>query len=626
MLVKIKKYISGILLSKIGTSAASPIYSDDIQQIIARIFEADKTALILPHDKSMVGALQRKHFEMMKEEDYKTFFDINVEQWGHKREDTWKTTMSFYVASDAIEPNLNQLRRETGMENTLKTVSLRMSTHNLHESSDVAIGYFLGKSQRYTWRDELVERVSNHLHRSQLLHQEKCADPNSTVTPIPVAAKQRSIRDSDSHAEVITLFVGTKDAKKVQSLLEQFPFPDVEIVPYSLKRSHPEAWTQRIQIHNIQVNDSRAVKVHRVNESFREELGRNLRRDPDASTMVLDITRLKSTLNNNTVYVQCTAADKEWVKEWVKTQIPVISTKLNLKDGEEPYTEEEEEGYSSSKSTRKGESRIPPNPPAPTRFQHMLSNPRYAQTNQDGVSAPSVPSRKPNRIPMAIITGLRPTTGSTTRSYARATTTIPAESKWQSSSSSPDGSTISSVKTQRERELEEELTATSSQLKETQQKLTEASAQLKATKEAHDKLKSLLEESVNNIQTQLKEQKLEMEESLNRRLAEQWHQFQSQFALQDTNPHTTPNLPRKRQDTRLSPYETHGIPQYYTMPVPQQPLQHYYHQYHQPQMYSPNTHPPYSPGQMEQMEDTEWGKTTHHLQEPSQEDGSAEQI
>jgi sugar-specific transcriptional regulator TrmB len=196
---------------------------------------------------------------------------------------------------------------------------------------------------------------------------------------------------------------------------------------------------------------------------------------------------------------------------------------------------------------------------------------------------------------------------------------------WSTLSSS-DPSTTSTTKTQREIELEEELSATSSQLKGTQQKLKEASEQLKATQEAHDNLKQLLEKSVNNIQKQLQAQKDEMEESFDRKLAEKLQQLQSQFALQNTNAHTPPNQPRKRQDTRPSPYEAHGIPQNYTMQIPQYPMQHYYHQYHQPQTYSPNMHPHYSPGPMEHMEDTAWGKTTDQLQEPFQEDGSAEQI
>jgi hypothetical protein len=656
-LVKIKKNLSGVLLSKIGPSTNSPIYTEDIQRIISHVFSVDKTALILPHNKNPTQALNRKQFEMietadyfenMSDMEYKKFFDIQIENWGHRREDVWKTNMSFYIASDVIEQDLKKLRGNSSMESTLTELSLRMSSTTLHESTDEAIGFFLGKSQQHTWRDDLVDRVTLHLQKSQRLqHVAEDGKPNinnniSANLPetIPLSAKLRTITTNEVQADVITLFAGKSDAKQVKNLLEQHPFYEIEIVPYSIKRTHPEEWIQRLRIHNLQVNASRAIKIHQAPDSFRAALAKNLQKDTDARTRVLDITRIKSTAETNVLYVQHNAVDREWVKEWVSIQIPILCIQLELEDAKGPYIDEGNSTKAASKETKMRTSKLPTAPPPPTRFQHILNDPKYSSTH--GENATTSINKKP-RIPPAIITGPRPrmtyaqatsnehngprtNTGPTTRGYARATTTIPAESKWQSFSSSPDGSTISSVKTQRERELEEELTATSSQLKETQQKLTEASAQLKATKEAHDKLKSLLEESVNNIQTQLKAQKIEMEESLNRRLAEQWHQFQSQFALQDTNPHTTPNLPRKRQDTRLSPYETHGIPQYYPMQAPQYPLQHYYHQYHQPQTYSPNTHPPYSPGQMEQMEDTEWGKTTHHLQEPSQEDGSAEQI
>jgi hypothetical protein len=203
---------------------------------------------------------------------------------------------------------------------------------------------------------------------------------------------------------------------------------------------------------------------------------------------------------------------------------------------------------------------------------------------------------------------------------------------WSTLSSS-DPSTTSTTKTQREIELEEELSASSSQLKETQQKLKEASEQLKATQEAHDNLKQLLEKSVNNIQKQLQAQKDEMEESFDRKLAE----LQSQFAWQNTNPHTPPNQPnRKRQDTRPSPYEAHGIPQHYTMQAPHYPMQHFHHPYQQYHMNTPtmyraidsyhSTIPPHYPEQTEQPGGTEWNDTTDQLQEPFQEDGSEEQI
>jgi hypothetical protein len=52
----------------------------------------------------------------------------------------------------------------------------------------------------------------------------------------------------------------------VLSLLEQYEFQVADIVPYTIKRKHPQAWTQRIQIHNIQTNDSRAVKIYLVNQ------------------------------------------------------------------------------------------------------------------------------------------------------------------------------------------------------------------------------------------------------------------------------------------------------------------------------------------------------------------------
>ncbi len=303
---------------------------------------------------------------------------------------------------------------------------------------------------------------------------------------------------------------------------------------------------------------------------------------------------------------------------------------MHLKDGEYPYIDDE--SATTASTVKKTASNVPTNPPPPTRFHHILQDPRYTSAKQDGAFHLT---RKPSRIPKAIITGPRPDSRTSAQTYAKAASKYPSQFHGQTTIS-PDRSTTSTISSKREKELEEELSATSSQLKETQKKLKEAHQALKTTQEAQDKLKQLLKESVDNIQTQLQAQKDEMEESFNRKLAEQWQQFQSQFALQNTNPYTTPNPPRKRQDTRLSPYEIHGIPQYHHTQAPHYPMQPLYNPY---QHYHMNPPPRYSamddyqsnspfhyPGQTEQTEDTEWGKTTDQVQEPFQEDGSEEQI
>ena len=579
--------------------------------------------MILPHHKNPVQALSRKQFESMDEADFARFFDIQIEQWGHKREDNWRTSMSFYVASDKVEPNLKLLRDHTGMEKVL-------SNHTLHESADEAIGFLLGKSQQFTWRDEIVDRIQKHLQHCQLMDQMDTTDPTSSPNLIPLTAKLRIIKDSGISAEVITIFSGKKDARKVLALLEQYPFQDVDIVPYSMKRTHPQAWTQRIQIHNIQTNDSRAVRIYRVSDQVREALARNLRLDQEARTRVLDLARLKSTSDGNTLYIQCNKADKQWVTTWISThsQPPVICTLLNIEADGFPYIDEESM-ISGSKSMRTRDSNTTTNTPPPTRFQHMLENPRYTQPNKDGASGSS---RRSASVPKAIITGPRPVTVSAARSYAKVTSTNTGESNSRSTLSSPDRSTTSTIKTQREMELEEELSTARSQLKETQQKLIDTNEQLKATQQAHDNLRSLLQESVNSIQTQLQAQREEMEESLNRKLAEQWQQFQSHMVLQNTDPMTTPQHPRKRQDTRHTPHATYIMP----MQPPPYPIQPFYNPVQPYHLNPPTIHramddyqttsPFYPPGQMEQTEDTEWSTTTDQLQETSQEDASAAQM
>jgi hypothetical protein len=174
--------------------------------------------------------------------------------------------MNFYIVSDIIEPDLKLLRGGS-MEKVLKELSLQMSMYTLLESSDVPIGFFMGKSQKYTWRDELQHRVTEH---PQYVLQSNSDTERNKVIPLEV--KPHTVKSKDITSEVIALYAGKKDADLVRELLAKNPFPEKEVVLYRIKRDHPDEWVQCLQIHNIQVNKSRVIKMYQVDQIFRDEL------------------------------------------------------------------------------------------------------------------------------------------------------------------------------------------------------------------------------------------------------------------------------------------------------------------------------------------------------------------
>jgi hypothetical protein len=135
----------------------------------------------------------------------------------------------------------------------------------------------MGKSQKYTWREDLQRRVTEHLQHARQFTS--AAESNETI---PLAVKPRIVKSNDITSEVITLYAGKKDADLVTELLATHPFQEIEIVPYKMKRDHPDEWIQRLQIHNIQVNESRAIKMYNVDPIFRDELAEAVEDDHEA--------------------------------------------------------------------------------------------------------------------------------------------------------------------------------------------------------------------------------------------------------------------------------------------------------------------------------------------------------
>jgi hypothetical protein len=548
VLVSKKEYISGALLSRIGPGTNSAIYFQDIRQIVMSIFKVDKSALILPHNKSFIRALGCKQFTNLKDMDFVKFFDIVTKPWGHRQENQLRTTMNFYIASDIIEPDLKSLRGGS-MEKVLKELSLRMSMHTLLESSDVPIGFFMGKSQKYTWRDNLQHRVTEHLQYA--LQSTSGAESNETI---PLAVKPRTVKSNDITLEVITLYAGKKDADLVTELLAKNPFQEIEIVLYRMKRDHPEEWIQRLQIHNIQVNESRAIKMYNVDLIFRDELAGAVEEDHEAQIRILDLARLRLRSSDDIIYVQCNSADKEWVRNWITQQIPKICKDLDYgEDDTIPYLDKEPIGKNQeSKSNKESTQKSSATPAPPSRFQHLLQDPKYSNTKKD---APSTSSKKSGKVPTAIIIGQRPTTNTASgQSYAQATAarnTTASAYKDQSTVSSPDRSTTSTIKTQQEMDLEEELSMVSGILQKTQQQLQETQDELKATQETNAQLQSQLDAAVQEMTAKLQIQedemnaKLQSQEEKTSKLEEQWKQLQIQLAQLPNNQENTPGLPRK---------------------------------------------------------------------------------
>jgi hypothetical protein len=497
-LVATKTYVSGVHLSKIGTNHEIDLYSDELQAIIASVFSVDESALVMPHTRSSTSALGQAQFMKLQDRDFDKFFDITVDQWGHKKEGKWKKSLSFYIASDKIEPNLRALKEAPSVYAILKDLNLRMSPHSLLESSDSQIGFFLGKSQKHTWRDDLCRRLSHHMqiHQYKATHSQQefpdDTDENAQMPPpIPIAAKPRTISFQDVTAEVITIFVGKRDATTVLNILKDDPLPGVELALHTIKKTHPEEWRKRLLIHNYQVNNSAAVKILDCNARWKKFLEEQKSVDVQANVKILDFERFPSSAPAHTLFAQCHKEDKPWVTTWLQQTLPLFLREKNDTTAEVTPTialnDMPSTGPSKGPQSNPDHDRI-----APSKFDHLMNDPRFL-AGQHETPEPNMRNTA-GRVPSTITLGRRTTAGV---SYAQAATQD--DQATAQSENTPDHTSAASTKSLREIQLEEELSAMASKFEETFVALEEAQA-------ANALLKEQLDTVLQNTEERLSEQ------------------------------------------------------------------------------------------------------------------------
>jgi hypothetical protein len=152
----------------------------------------------LPHNNSTVQALSQSKFASTKGMDYAKFFDLQIISWGSPNDNKRKAAFSFYVATDYIAAELKSLRDGVNMKKALTDQNISMSAHKLHESLDSSIGFLLGKTQKHTYREEMEQRIQEHLQHSLLKRQLKeqgnpeHISPNSKL-PEPIPASRPPI-------------------------------------------------------------------------------------------------------------------------------------------------------------------------------------------------------------------------------------------------------------------------------------------------------------------------------------------------------------------------------------------------------------------------------------------------
>jgi hypothetical protein len=164
----------------------------------------------------------------------------------------------------------------------------------------------MGKSPKFTFRSELALRLQQHLQHASNTH-------------IPVSVKTNFATCESVKSEVVTLFVGKKDATTVIDILKGRPFTECEMVMKSLRRGNPVEWKKKLDIHSALVDHSRAIKIYLAPETIKTKLNQLVQGHKPALEKVIDIARVGFAGAEEVLYVQCHGAHKSWLTDWLRT-------------------------------------------------------------------------------------------------------------------------------------------------------------------------------------------------------------------------------------------------------------------------------------------------------------------
>jgi hypothetical protein len=219
---------------------------------------------------------------------------------------------------------VKDITTEQQMQDFLDATGICLGFHALHESSRKNIGFLLGKSVTHTHWKELMERLSEHVQthlrdmkaKATTTHASKKSPPLPESIPLQLTPTRVYIGGVEARA--LSIFVGASDKLRMERLLQDHPFPDIEIVADSWKRSNPDEYAARITIHKfLEDNGTTAIRITETSQEFREYL-KDMRSTAIVSNLIIDIITEERDSSIGLIYVQCLAKNKPSVLQWVK--------------------------------------------------------------------------------------------------------------------------------------------------------------------------------------------------------------------------------------------------------------------------------------------------------------------
>lgn len=316
-LVKKKQYLFGVNIKRIR-QGSSQISESDIRNLFQLISHLDPNAVIVGADKKMDTAQWAAVLGATTRMDYTTLLDLKTTNWGRAIDGLKRTTFSFWCASDII-PSVAKLRQADKIQAYLAAGKCTMSVTYLHESRAKVVAYLQGKSPIHTNRDIMTTRLANHIHQ---------VSPDAHSIPIHVAVF------NELGVNILGILVGQSDYSAVDKILKDNPFPHIQLIHHSWKRSHRDLFQQRLKEHEILVANSRAYKVVSMDPTVMDSFADDIM-NSTSSEAIIDVCQAAHSEDTGTIYVQYLLGHEQTTMETIKYYMPENPEHTTFKDN--PY-------------------------------------------------------------------------------------------------------------------------------------------------------------------------------------------------------------------------------------------------------------------------------------------------
>jgi hypothetical protein len=292
--------IVGIKMVRIGKSGNTGWCPGDVSYFFEMLRRIDPSAIVMNARRENSSAMTVKEVETMSALDYKGYLDMRNDAWGKPTENKMKTAWMCHVATDLLTPQLQQLRDDRKVQEYLKQGDITMQFTKLHESNSKVAFHFANKDPKYTNRIDLEERVQKHVNRF-----------SNKVIPIHVL--NMGVSGKNFGTRMCTAVVGGKDIRKVESILKEHPFTELEIIPFSWKFQDNEGYTRRLKEHEGVLKLCKAIKMEEMNVSDEMEEFKTLMAADQNYQYVIDIFPAIHAQRTGIIYVQYISEHKSSV-------------------------------------------------------------------------------------------------------------------------------------------------------------------------------------------------------------------------------------------------------------------------------------------------------------------------